>query len=86
MLIVGIHNTKSTTRTEPDATALKSDDGSWKTLFGVPNSTHTDFQSFLLSQGWQQVSESAMIAREKRKEITYVRISIEKCQKICLNF
>ena len=56
-------NKKPTTCTKPDATALNGDDGSWKTLFGVPNSTHTDFRSFLLWQGWQQVYESAMVAR-----------------------
>ena len=35
----------------------------WKNLFGVPNSTHPDFRSHLLSQGWTQVHhESAFLS------------------------
>ena len=36
----------------------------WKTLFGVPNSTHPDFRSFLLSQGWQEVQDTASLMRD----------------------
>jgi hypothetical protein len=55
---------KSTTCITTDATPLKSDDGDWKTLFGVPNSTHTDFRRFLLSRGWQEVHNVAIITKD----------------------
>ena len=45
------------------STTCTNTDDDWKTLFKVPNSTHIDFRSFFLPRGWQQVPESAMIAR-----------------------
>ena len=55
---------KSTTSINTDAIPLKSDDGDWKTLFGVPNSTHIDFRSFLLSRGWQEVQDIAILTKD----------------------
>ena len=34
----------------------------WKDLFGVPNSTHCDFRNYLLSQGWTQVHDNAILS------------------------
>ena len=34
----------------------------WKELFGVPNSTHSDFRSHSLSQGWTQVHKCAFLS------------------------
>ena len=36
-------NRNLTTCINTDTVPLKNDDGGWKTLFGVPNNTHTDF-------------------------------------------
>ena len=34
----------------------------WKNLFGVPNSTHCDFRNYLLSQGWTEVYDNAIVS------------------------
>ena len=47
--------------TNPTQTNYNND---WKTLFGVPYSTHPDFRSYLLSKGWQEVHDTASILKE----------------------